>query len=172
MQPMGDGEGVENVEGLLRAARAAAREQGAEAWQDEIASEAVARYLLAVEPVRNSTAFVRVVARRLAIDWHRRQPPGGWTSAPDDNDRAQDPLHQLVEPSPSAAVRRAGQVAEVLAVVSPRERDLLMKWANGWTAEELAREFGYASAAAVRTLVTRAKRKILDAFPDAARFDI
>lgn len=160
---------------LRRSARRAAGKAGAPpAWVDDIGDEAVARYFAHADAVDKPIAWIRRAARNLAIDAHRREPPKGWAddiglSDPGPGQRPY-PTH-FRAPSPSLVVRRRGQVDEVLAILTPIERELLVATAAGIDANELAERYGY-TPASVRTKISAARKKIRDAFPDHENFDV
>lgn len=151
--------GRQEYEELKRVARAAARAAGA---RDEalVADQVMERLVLAPESVEYRAAWVRTVARRLAIDAHRAVerrggPSYGW------HDLAEGTEVRGPEwvPSPSAAVRRGLLVDQLLEQLSPRDANLLRDWADGWTAAELGERYGLAPAS-VQVTLTRLKTRL------------
>jgi RNA polymerase sigma factor (sigma-70 family) len=161
------------VDELRRSARRAARKAGAEdAWADDIADEAVARYFVESDRIDSPKPWIRRVARNLAIDAHRRAPAAGFQemplSAPGFGQRPY-PI-RFREPSPSEFVRQRGQVEVVLEVCSVIERKLLVGAAAGMTARELADRYGYTTRS-VTVKISAARKKIREAFPNREDFD-
>ena len=159
---------------LRRSARRAALKAGAEdAWADDIADEAVARYFVQSEEIDSPKPWIRRVARNLAIDAHRRAPSAGFQemplSAPGFGQHSY-PKH-FREPSPSEFVRQRGQVEVVLEVCSAIERNLLVGAAAGMTAQELADRYGYTTRS-VTVKISAARKKIREAFPNREDFDV
>ncbi|SFB36846.1 RNA polymerase sigma factor, sigma-70 family [Cellulomonas marina] len=68
----------------------------------------------------------------------------------------------------SAQVVAREQLRDALAVLSERERVVLLLWLEGVPNAEIAEQQGYASAAVVSTIVNRARRRIREAFPHMA----
>lgn len=149
--------GRQEYEKLKRVARAAARAAGA---RDDalVADQVMERLVLAPEVVEFRAAWVRTVARRLAIDAHRAVERRGGTSYGWD-DEGSDVRGPEWVPSPSAAVRRGLLVEQLLERLSTRDANLLRDWADGWTAAELAERYGL-TAASVQVTLTRLKVRL------------
>lgn len=164
---------AKQIDALRKSARWAAIKAGASpAWVDDIADEAIARYFVKAESVEKPLAWIRLVARNLAIDAHDRDPVGWDDLGVSDPGRGERPYPTYFRvPSPSVVVRQRGQVDEVLAVLTPIERELLVATAAGIPASELAQRYGY-TVASVRTKISAARKKIREAFPDVADFDL
>jgi len=159
---------------LRRSARRAVMEAGADhAWADDIADEAVARYFVESEEIDRPEPWIRRVARKLAIDAHRRAPAAGFQEMPLSTPGfGQHPYpSHFREPSPSEFVRQRGQVEVVLEVCSLIERKLLVGAAAGMTAQELADHYGYTTRS-VTVKISAARKKIRVAFPNREDFDV
>ena len=76
------------------------------------------------------------------------------------------------EPSPSEFVRQRGQVEVVLEVCSVIERKLLVGAAAGMPAQELADRYGYTKRSSVTVMISAARKKIREAFPNREDFDV
>lgn len=149
-----------------------ARKAGAPAAQlDDIAQEAVLR-LWAKEPEPdNVNAWIRTVARNLAIDAHRGDAPEGWTDMPlSAPGPGQKPWpSEFREPSPSA-LGRARQAWDSVAhgmgeVLAPVEQLLLLDAAQGMPVKEIATKHGYTEKSA-RQKISVARKKLREAFPE------
>lgn len=157
---------------LKARARDAARKAGAPAAQlDDIAQEAVLR-LWAKEPEPdNVNAWIRTVARNLAIDAHRGDAPEGWTdmplSAPGPGEKPWPSEYH--EPSPSALGRARHAWTSVVRgmsdVLTPVEQRMLLDAAQGVPVREIASRHGYTEKSA-RQKVSIARKKLREAFPD------
>ena len=163
--------GRQEYEELRRVARAAARAAGA---RDDalVADQVMERLVLAPEAVEYRAAWVRTVARRLAIDTHRAvERRGGPSYGLDSFAEGTDPRGPDWVPSPSAAVRRSMLVEQLLEQLSTRDANLLRDWADGWTAAELSERYGL-TPASVQVTLTRLKTRLRDmADRDAADLD-
>lgn len=155
---------------LRAAAEAAARRQGAPAQEvEDIAGETMLRLVRCQDTVRNPLAFVRLVAKNIAIDLHRAAPPGRRTEMPTSSPAPGEegwPQHLRV-PGVSTDIARRDLLDRVLDVVNYVERELLLGQLAGFRCRELAEQHGFAEAA-VRVKLSSARRKIREAFPDLA----
>lgn len=141
---------------LRRVATAVARDAGS-ADPELVADEVLERLLLAPEPVEERAAWLRVAARRLAIDEHRaRERRGGPTYGYGEGSELRGP--DFV-PSISAEVRRRLLVEDLLGSLSTRDANLVRDWADGWTPRELAEAYGM-SATVVSTTLSRIKSRL------------
>lgn len=151
--------GRQEYEELKRVALAVARDAGA---RDAalIADQVMERLVLAPEVVEYRAAWVRTVARRLAIDEHRAidrrgGPSYGWDAFAEGTEvRGPEWV-----PSPSAAVRRGLLVEQLLETLSTRDANLLRDWADGWSAAEMGERYGLAPAS-VQVTLTRLKGRL------------
>lgn len=150
----------------------AARKAGAPAAQlDDIAQEAVLRLWTREDQPENVNAWIRTVARNLAIDAHRGDAPEGWTETPlSAPGPGQKPWpSEFHEPSPSA-LGRARHAWEAVArgmseVLTSIEQLLLLDAAQGMPVKEIAAKHGYTEKSA-RQKISVARKKLRQAFPD------
>lgn len=107
--------------------------------------------------LRDWRSWVRTVARRRALDVQRRERRRRQIL-----ERGRIPTRL---PGPSDAGVRETSLAQVLAVLSDRDADLLLAQLDGASNAELAERFGLANAATVAVTLNRIRRRIRDAFP-------
>lgn len=145
-------------------ARAIASRDGLMARRAELSAEDVAQeiafqYARLAEPPANWKGWTAIATRNRLIDLARQRRP------------AADPLEPVLAEriagamGPSAGVIAGHQVQEALAVLTKKERAVFGDHLAGMPNAELAQKYGYASAAAVATLVSRIARKVRDRFP-------
>lgn len=150
----------------------AARRAGAPAAElEDIAQETVLRLLAQDQAPDNPRAWVRAVARNMAIDAHRADAPGGWTdlplSAPGPGQRGWP--SEFHEPSPSVqgrARRALGSVVRKMPeLLTNAELLLLLDAAQGTPIKDIAAKHGYTEKSA-RQKISVARKKLRGAFPD------
>jgi RNA polymerase sigma factor (sigma-70 family) len=140
---------------------------------------------------RNTDPGIRQMAEDIAQDvslafsrdgrWVEVDNPAAWATLATkrrimniirDRDRAMalDPADRLVtaiidsDPnvSPSLVVGARMHAAQLLALLSPRERELLDLVARGYSHAEIAQRMGYGSARSVTTMLSRVRGKVLE----------
>lgn len=157
----------------LRArAMSAARKAGAPVeLLEDIAQEALIRLLRQEPAPDNAGAWVRTVARNLAIDAHRGDAPHGWTdmplSAPPPGEKGWP--SEFHEPSPSLQGRAQMEferfARDVHEVLTAAELALVLDAAQGMSMREIAAKHGYTQQSS-RQKVSVARRKLREAYPD------
>ena len=162
----------DTVEALRCNAVEAARRAGAPvADLDDIAQEALVRLLLQNRPPDKPRGWIRTVARNLAIDAHRDQPPQGWAEMPMS---APSPGHavwpsEFRERSASLLARAdlaLGSVVDRMSdVLTDAELRLILDAVQGMPVREIAERHGYTEKSA-RQKISVARKKLRAAFPD------
>jgi RNA polymerase sigma-70 factor (ECF subfamily) len=129
---------------------------------EDIAQETVARYAKQ-EPgsIENPAAWANTVAGNLCASLARS--PGRPQSEPDDDDGPRALNRFLLRGSASSqgAIARA-QASTLLAMLSPRERELVQLVAEDTSQAEIAEIMGYANADSVKVTLNRIRKKIKD----------
>ena len=137
---------------------------------EDIAQETVARFAKQ-EPgsIENPAAWANTVAGNLCVNLARSQRGEG--PEMDDNDGAEALERFLVYGTRSS---RAGialeQTGILLAMLTPRERELVQLVAEDTPQAEIAQIMGYANADSVKVTLNRIRKKIKDG-SDAAGLD-
>ncbi|WP_107706211.1 RNA polymerase sigma factor [Nocardioides allogilvus] len=165
---------IDNATYKLLHARAlrAARKAGAPAAQlEDLAQEAVLRLWAQEETPANPGAWIRTVARNLAIDAHRGDAPEGWTELPlsAPGPRQQGWPSEFHEPSPSAQGRArkalGSLVRQLPDILSTSELRLILDAAQGMKIKDVAAKHGYTEKSA-RQKISVARKKVREAFPE------
>ena len=129
---------------------------------EDVAQETVARYAKQ-EPgsIENPAAWANTVAGNLCVNLARSQRGEG--PEMDDNDGAEALERFLVYGTRSS---RAGialeQTGILLAMLTPRERELIQLVAEDTPQAEIAEIMGYANADSVKVTLNRIRKKIKD----------
>jgi len=161
---MGQGDGGGAAPGLdevrryaVAVARRRLRDRGVDA--EDVAQDVLEHYWLLPELPRGWKPWVTVAVRHRVIDLARAR-----RRAPDEQRFVEGMGPRAF--GPSGGVIAAMQLAEVYAVLSAPERDILSWHIVGASPSEIAAEFAYASPAAASTTVSRIKRKVREQFPE------
>lgn len=151
-------------ERVSRLAEAVARGDGVFAKRSDLEAEDVAQdvvtaYLRLADEPASWKAWTRTATRHRLIDVARQRV----------DDLEQELSHRARHHGgPSAGVIADFQVREVLGVLTPKHRALLVDHLSGWSAAELAEAYGYASSAAASQTVSRVLKKLRAAFAEMA----
>lgn len=135
----------------------AVRDRG-EVSADDVVQDVAIQYAALAEPPESWRAWVRHATRNRLIDLARHQAR---------RPRLEELLESRAEHvmGPSAGVIARHQLAEALAVLSQRDRDVLTAHLLGASHDDIARRLGYKSAAVVASTVHRAVGRITAAMP-------
>lgn len=138
---------------------------GNEADAELVAAEACLRFFASTEPIEKAKPWLKTVAKRLAVDFHRAETKHAHApllaaetgdSDPPPDDGIADP-HQHV----SAVPRHVEMLEEVLALFDSAQQDMLLVWAAGGTNEEIAAASGGKySAASVPSIISKMRKRI------------
>ena len=127
---------------------------------EDVAQEAISRLLTQDPPPENWRAWLNVTAHRLAMDVHRA---GRRLMPQDDGSRGeeQELRRFILEGIPASfAGMMSLNLDFMLEPLNERDRNLLWSYALGDSAEELAKEFGFASPAVATQTVFRIREKL------------
>jgi RNA polymerase sigma factor (sigma-70 family) len=152
---------------LLEHARRVAVRQGAGEEAEDVAQEVVLRLTRLAEPPDDVDAWLTVVARRCAIDLHRRaeRRPNGVEEVDDTVLGPRAVSLFLARQVPTSAQGMYEPVMDQLWAVlheqlNDRECEVVRLLADGHSHEQIAEELGYANAATVKTTVRRIRAKV------------
>jgi len=162
------------VEVVYQSALRVARRQSAAvaSYAEDIAMEVVLAFLETTEEVTSPAGWAatraRFVSTNVANRKVRRAAELIWLDEGDGIDIwSRDPNHD-----PYRVVAGAEAYARVRSVLSDREQEVLRLVAEGYSHDEIAQELGYASNRVVTTTVSRARKKVLDAFTQEQRREL
>ena len=136
---------------------------------EDIAQETVARFAKQ-EPgsIENPAAWANTVAGNLCASLARS--PGRWQAELDDDDDPGALNRFLLGRSSSWGAIVREQAGVLLAMLNPRERELIQLVAEDTPQAEIAEIMGYANADSVKVTLNRIRKKIKDG-SDAAGLD-
>jgi RNA polymerase sigma factor (sigma-70 family) len=152
----------EQAEAIDIARRVARPQLGKDRVDDleDVAQEAILRLLTQDPPPENWRAWLNVTVSRLAMDVHRA---GRRLMPQDDGSRgeAQELRRFIVEGIPASFDGMMSlNLNFMLEPLNERDRNLLWSYVRGDSAEELAKEFGFASPAVATQTVFRIREKL------------
>jgi RNA polymerase sigma-70 factor (ECF subfamily) len=134
---------------------------------EDIAQETVARYAKQ-EPgsIENPAAWANTVAGNLCVNLARSQRGAGPEMDYNDGPRALSRFLLGGNPTSLGAIVRE-QAGVLLAMLNPRERELVQLVAEDTPQAEIAEIMGYANADSVKVTLNRIRKKIKDGAADA-----
>lgn len=172
--PASGQDAAEVVEVVYQSALRVARRQSAAvvSYAEDIAMEVVLAFLETTDEVTSPAGWAATRARFLSTNVANRKVRRAaelvWLDEGDGIDIwSRDPNHD-----PYRVVAGAEAYDRVRSVLSAREQEVLRLVAEGYSHDEIAQELGYASNRVVTTTVSRARRKVLDAFSEAQRREL
>ena len=133
---------------------------------EDIAQETVARYAKQ-EPgsIENPAAWANTVAGNLCVNLARS--PGRRQAEMDEDDGPRALNRFLLGSSSSWGAIVREQAGVLLAMLTPRERELIQLVAEDTPQSEIAEIMGYANADSVKVTLNRIRKKIKDGAADA-----
>lgn len=128
---------------------------------DDYAASAIEKLLEQEERPPNIPAWLATTIRNQYIDRFRKiQARGGPTKREMTNEEWEEEMVSFAMGSPSALIYIRDSIDEVLDVLTPREKEILILSTAGYDNHQIALHLGYASNKAVATRMQQIRDKV------------
>lgn len=132
---------------------------------DDYAASAIEKLIEQEERPPNVPAWIATAIRNQYIDRFRKiQARGGPSKRELTNEEWEDEMVAFAVGSPSVKIYLRDSVNEILDVLNPKEKELLILSTAGYDNHQIALHLGYASNKAVATRLLQIKVKVNKAF--------
>ncbi len=141
-----------------------AKKQATSLGYEDYAAQAIEK--LIEQPTRpsNIEGWLALTIKRQYIDRFRKiQARGGASNRELSDDQWEEEMVIFAVGSPSALVQRQESVKEVLALLSDKEREILIMAAAGYDNHEIANYLNYRTNKIVATRIQQIREKVRDA---------
>ena len=133
--------------------------------QEDYAAQAIEKLLMQENRPANIQAWLALTINRQYIDRFRKTHDNGKTRIQDlDDDEWPSEMAKFAIGSPSLRLRTKQEVDEVLAVLTDKEKEILIMSAAGFDNHEIAVHFGYRTNKIVATRLGQISEKVKNKF--------